>query len=82
LINSTITPENLKMLRAKFGNTQYELSKLLNLSVAQFSKKEKGLAPFTLVEAKIIADYYNLPIEDVFFRNIVCNNESPALKIL
>jgi len=62
---------NLKMLRAKFGNTQKDMSELLKVSRIQYAKKEQGKAKFSLDEAKVIANYFMLPIEDIFFKDII-----------
>ncbi|MEN8904761.1 MAG: helix-turn-helix domain-containing protein [Clostridiales bacterium] len=62
---------NLKMLRVKFGNTQKDMSELLKLSRIQYAKKERGKAKFSLDEAKVIANYFMLPIEDIFFNDIL-----------
>ena len=34
-----------------------------------YYKKETGSVPFTLEEGKIIADIFNMPIEEIFFEN-------------
>ena len=62
---------NLKMLRVKFGNTQQDMSELLKLSRMQYAKKESGKAKFSLDEAKVLANYFMLPIEDIFFNDIL-----------
>jgi DNA-binding XRE family transcriptional regulator len=75
LIKDIIIPENLKIIRIKFGKTQKDISKMLNLSVAQYAKKEKGIANFTLTEAKIISNYFQETIDNIFFNKLVYDLE-------
>lgn len=71
MTNTKTSNTNLKMLRAKFGFRQKDLSELLHLSTVQYAKKENSKATFSLTEAKTIADFFKLPIEDIFFNTNV-----------
>ena len=41
-----------------------------------YHKKEQGNVPFTLEEAKIIADYFKKDINDIFFENEISQMET------
>jgi len=62
---------NIKILRAKYRKTQKEIAELLGVSLVGYHKKENGISPFTLEEAKKLSDLFNLPIESIFFGEIV-----------
>lgn len=58
----------LKDLRLEQNITQQEMAELINLKTASaYWKKEAGHIPFSLQEAKIIADFFDKPIEELFF---------------
>ena len=60
--------EILQNLRKERNLTHKEMAKLLNLKTASaYCKKELGYVPFSLQEAKIIADFFGKKIEDIFF---------------
>ncbi len=64
--------EKLKEIRNKNNVTCEYLSTLLGLKTrGAYQKKESGSVPFTLNEAKIIADYFGKNINDIFFENEV-----------
>ncbi len=69
----------LKKLREKNNIKQEELASLIGVSPANYSKKEAGLIRFSLVEAQLIAKYFDLTIEDIFFNNNVSKNETQAI---
>lgn len=69
----------LKILREKNNIKQEELASLIGVSPANYSKKEAGAIRFSLIEAQIIAKYFNLSIEDIFFNNNVSKNETQAI---
>jgi transcriptional regulator with XRE-family HTH domain len=45
--------------------SQEEMGKLLGISQPQYQRKETGFAPFTEAECRIIADHFEVPIEEV-----------------
>lgn len=57
----------LKSLRALKGLDQKNIAKILNISVTSYSLKENGKKPFTLQEAKLLADLFNKTIDEIFF---------------
>lgn len=64
--------ENLKQTRKSNKVTCEQLSELLGFKTrGAYHKKENGNVPFTLDEAKIIADYFQRDINDIFFANEV-----------
>jgi len=60
--------EILQNLRRERGLTHKDMAELINLKTASaYCKKELGYYPFSLEEAKIIADYFGKKIEEIFF---------------
>ena len=69
--------DRLKEARISRNVTCEDLSALLGFQTrGAYHKKESGNVPFTLNEAKVIAAYFNMPIEEVFFENEVSNKET------
>lgn len=61
---------NLKKLRKlRFDNdkTQKDLADILDMTQQNYSKKEAGEVKFTIEEAILMAKYFNIAIEDIFF---------------
>lgn len=52
--------EELKALRIKRGLKQKDIAKLLNINTNTYTKKENNKNPFTLAEAKILKDYFQI----------------------
>lgn len=64
--------EKLRALRNQKGISAETMAEILGLETkAAYYKKEVGSVKFTLAEAKKIADYFELPIEEIFFANEV-----------
>ena len=64
--------DKLKEIRVKEKVTCEQLANLLGFKTnGAYHKKEQGNVPFTLEEAKIIADYFKKEINDIFFENEV-----------
>ena len=64
--------DKLKEIRTSRHKTCEELSTILGFQTrGAYFKKETGSVPFTLKEAKIIAGYFGMPIEEIFFENEV-----------
>lgn len=62
--------EKLRRIRREKGIKAIEISEKLGLNTeGAYYKKETGQVPFTLTEGKIIADLFNMPIEEIFFEN-------------
>ncbi|MEG1152307.1 MAG: helix-turn-helix transcriptional regulator [Oscillospiraceae bacterium] len=58
--------ETLRNIRTQKGISADSMADILNLETrAAYYKKEAGSVKFTLVEAKIIADFFNKPIEEI-----------------
>jgi len=50
---------------------QEDLASMLNISRTSYHYKESGKQEFRLNEAKKIADYFGVSIEEIFFNNDV-----------
>jgi DNA-binding XRE family transcriptional regulator len=61
----------LKAYRQLKGVDQKFMADMLKINISTYSYKENGRVPFTLPEAKIIADFFGKSIEDIFFSNDV-----------
>lgn len=57
----------IKELRQEKGLMQEELARLLNISLPNYSKKENGIIKFSIVEARTLAVFFGLTIEELFF---------------
>lgn len=68
--------EKLRKIRNDKGVKGEEMANLLGLKKATYSKKENGQVKFLLEEAKKIADFFDMPIEEVFFIEEVSINET------
>ena len=61
---------NLKSIRKSKNISVQNLKKVLGLATnAAYYKKQNGKVKFTLEEAKKIADYIGLTIEEIFFNS-------------
>ena len=61
--------EKLRRIRNERNISALEMANLLGLkTAAAYYKKENGTINFTLEEAKKIADYLKMPIEEIFFK--------------
>lgn len=68
--------DKLRKIRQKSNIKAKELAEKLGLKTeGAYYKKETGSVPFTLTEGKIIADVFNLPIEEIFFENELSSQE-------
>ena len=66
----------VKQLREEANLKQEFFAEMLDVSPANYSKKENGLIKYTLAEAKTIADFFGKSIEEVFFADEVSKNET------
>lgn len=57
----------IKDLRQKNKATFKDIGRLLDIGTTGYYKKEHGDRRFTIEEAKILAEYYNTTIEELFF---------------
>ena len=71
--------ERLRILRNEKGVTCEQLSILLGLKTrGAYQKKEAENVPFTLEEAKKIADFFKKNINEVFFTHeVYCEDTEP-----
>lgn len=72
----------LRELRKKTGTKQCKLAGIIGTSLSNYSKKEKGEIKISLIEAKILADFFEIPIEKIFFAEVaeseICSTENKA----
>ena len=62
--------EKLRKTRQEKNIKPKKIAERLGLKTeGAYYKKETGSVPFTLMEGKIIADMFNMPIEEIFFEN-------------
>lgn len=66
----------VRELRETAGLKQDDVAALLEISPANYCKKESGIIRFSLPEAKILADYFNTTIEAIFFAAEVSKTET------
>lgn len=61
--------EKLRRIRNERNISALEMANVLGLkTAAAYYKKENGTINFTLEEAKKIADYLKMPIEEIFIK--------------
>lgn len=69
--------EKLREMRINKNISVDEIASVLNLETkAAYYKKEAGTVKFTLIEAKKVADYFGMTIEEIFFANEVSETET------
>ena len=62
----------LKKLREDKGITQDEMAELLGYRhKSGYSKLENGERKMSIEQAKLISDFFNMSIDDIFFNNKV-----------
>ncbi|WP_436860186.1 helix-turn-helix transcriptional regulator [Staphylococcus caeli] len=60
----------LYVARKEHGHTQAIVAKKLGISKERYSLKELNKANFTLPEAKILSELYEMPIDQLFSSSI------------
>ncbi len=60
---------NLKKLRISIGKTQRDIAKSIGITTSYYGMIENNVRIPNLVIAKLLADYFNKKIEDIFFAN-------------
>ena len=62
--------EKLRKIRQEKNIKAKEIAEKIGLKTeGAYYKKETGSVPFTLEEGKIIANIFEMPIEEIFFTN-------------
>lgn len=61
----------LKAYRQMFGFNQENVAKHLGISLHAYHNKETGKTPFTINEAKKLADLFETTVDDIFFNDNV-----------
>ncbi|MFN3092162.1 helix-turn-helix domain-containing protein [Bacillus siamensis] len=57
----------VRFLRKLHGFNQDVMAKTLGITKATYSKKENGSIKFSLEESKILADFFETTIDELFF---------------
>lgn len=74
--------EKLRKIRQEKNVKAKEIAEKLGLKTeGAYYKKETGSVTFTLEEGKIIADMFNMPIEEIFFENKLSCRDNKKCKI-
>lgn len=60
----------LYITRKEHGHTQKAIAKKLSISPQRYQLKESNKATFTLPEAKILSELYEMPIDELFSNSI------------
>ncbi|WP_432718024.1 helix-turn-helix transcriptional regulator [Staphylococcus equorum] len=60
----------LYIARKEHGHTQKTIAKKLSISPQRYQIKESGKGEFSLTEAKILSELYEMPIDDLFSNSI------------
>ena len=64
--------KKLKALMVSHGLTQSMVSRsILKINPSTFNNKINGKVDFTISEIEILRKFFNLPYEEIFFRNKV-----------
>ncbi|MCT4593139.1 MAG: helix-turn-helix domain-containing protein [Anaeromicrobium sp.] len=63
--------KSLKAYRKLVGINQSDLAQMLGIGTNTYSFKENGKTPFTLDEAKTIADFFGATVDEIFFMDTV-----------
>lgn len=66
-----IQSNKLAAYRKLHNLKQEDIAKILKMSKTSYSYKETGKQEFRLNEAKTIADYFGVSIDEIFFKNEV-----------
>ncbi|EJP6472775.1 helix-turn-helix transcriptional regulator [Clostridium sp. FAM 1755] len=64
------TLKKLKAYRCLKGAKQKDIARLIGVSLNTYNFKENGKKAFTLSEAKVISDFFDTTIDDLFFKRI------------
>ncbi|MGB3344330.1 MAG: helix-turn-helix transcriptional regulator [Aequorivita sp.] len=57
--------KKLRKLREDKRMSQEAMGAMLGISQPQYQRKETGFAPFTDDESRIIAEYFDVPVEEI-----------------
>ncbi|MFC3467572.1 transcriptional regulator [Staphylococcus saprophyticus] len=67
---TNLTYPMLYIARREKGDTQKAIAKKLSISPQRYQLKESGKAKFSLDEAKILSELYEMPIDQLFSNSI------------
>ncbi|WP_204256456.1 helix-turn-helix transcriptional regulator [Mammaliicoccus sciuri] len=61
---------NIYIARSEAGHSQDYVAKRLGITKQRYSLKELGKANFTIPEAKILSELYNMTLDELFSNEI------------
>lgn len=64
----------LRQLREEKGISQAEMGQMLSISQPQYQRKETGLADFSMQEQKLLSQYFDKPIDELFAKMGITQN--------
>ena len=70
-IGVTTMYENLRRIRKERGMTCEQMGKVIGIQKSTYSKKEHGKVPFTLTDAEKISNFFKIPVQQIFFGNVM-----------
>ena len=73
---------NLIELRKKFKLTQKDMANLLGIATKTYNNKENGKVEFLLSEMFSISSYFNLPVDEIFYQEILQNGVKSRLRLI
>lgn len=62
-----MSTSKVRFLRKVHGFNQDVMAKTLGITKATYSKKENGSIKFSLEESKVLADFFETTIDELFF---------------
>lgn len=71
------TSKNIRYLRETKGITQQEFAKLFNISDKAVSTWELGLKEPRMGRVQDIAEYFNVNVSDIIFKDLTIKEETP-----
>lgn len=71
--------EKIKKLRQQRGLSQDSLAASINKTRAVVSHWERGITPVTVDDCVLLAEFFNIPVEDLVSNNVVPDSLDEAL---
>lgn len=75
-------PSTLRKLRLEHDKSQEELGEVLGVKYSTYGKYEQGITKIRLDQAKKIADYYNLSLDEFYNYGKYRSIEKPGVNVV
>ncbi|MEX5836439.1 helix-turn-helix transcriptional regulator [Bacillus velezensis] len=62
----------VRFLREKHGLKQDDMARTLGITKATYSKKENSYIKFSLEESRVLANFFETTIDELFFDENLC----------